>query len=199
MVFSNTLFRPITLNHSSSFKEPGKAVFISDIHVGSNTFLPDAWEKFSQWMRERKDIGYLLIAGDVVDGIGVYPDQDKELEIKTIYEQYDRVGELLAALPERLKIILSPGNHDAVRGAEPQPALPEEFRGKFPSNVTFVENPAVVNIQSVNVLMYHGRSIDDLIKFLPGASYEHPGSIMEAMLKRRHLGPIYVENASSLN
>jgi DNA polymerase II small subunit len=193
MVFSNTLFRPdIPLNHSSSpSKEPGKAVFISDIHVGSNTFLPDAWERFSQWMWQREDIGYLLIAGDVVDGIGIYPDQDKELEIKTIYEQYDCVGELLAALPDRLKIILSPGNHDAVRGAEPQPALPEEFRSKFPSNVTFVENPAVVNIQSVNVLMYHGRSIDDLIKFLPGASYEHPGSIMEAMLKRRHLGPIY--------
>ncbi len=201
MVFSDTLFRPeIPMTHTfSPSKESGKAVFISDIHVGSNTFLPDAWDRFSTWIGGREDIGYLMIAGDVVDGIGIYPDQDKELEIKTIYDQYDRVGELMAALPDRLKIVISPGNHDAVRGAEPQPALPEEFRGAFPSNVTFVENPAVVNIQSVNVLMYHGRSIDDLIKFIPNASYEHPGAIMEAMLKRRHLGPIYGQRTPLLS
>ena len=201
MVFSDTLFRPdIPLTNTvSPSKEPGKAVFISDIHVGSNTFLPDAWEKFSAWMQTREDIGYMLIAGDVVDGIGIYPDQDKELDIKTIYEQYDHVGELMAALPDRLKIVISPGNHDAVRGAEPQPALPEEFRGNFPANVTFVENPALVNIQSVNVLMYHGRSIDDLIKFIPGAAYTKVGEIMEAMLKRRHLGPIYGQRTPLLS
>ena len=201
MVFSDTLFRPeIPLTNTiSPSKEKGKAAFISDIHVGSNTFLPKAWEKFSAWMHERKDIGYLLIAGDVVDGIGIYPDQDKELEIKTIYEQYDHVGDLMAALPDRLKIVISPGNHDAVRGAEPQPALPEEFRRNFPENVTFVENPAVVNIQSVSVLMYHGRSIDDLIKFIPGASYTKPGEIMQAMLKRRHLGPIYGQRTPLLS
>ncbi len=201
MVFSDTLYRPdIPLtNVPSPSKEQGKAVFISDIHVGSNTFLPDAWENFSTWMQTREDIGYLLIAGDVVDGIGIYPDQDKELDIKTIYEQYDHVGDLMAALPDRLKIVISPGNHDAVRGAEPQPALPEEFRGNFPSNVTFVENPALVNIQSVNVLMYHGRSIDDLIKFIPGASYTKVGEIMEAMLKRRHLGPIYGQRTPLLS
>lgn len=193
LLFADTLFRPdIPLSHTiSPSKEAGFAAFISDVHVGSNTFLEDSWEMFSQWLEVHEEVGYLLIDGDVVDGIGIYPDQDKELEIKTIYEQYDRVGELLSELPKRLKIVLAPGNHDAVRGAEPQPAIPSEFRDKFPSNVTFVENPSLVNLQSVNVLMYHGRSIDDMIKFIPGASYERPGEIMEAMLKRRHLAPIY--------
>ncbi|MCZ9313674.1 MAG: DNA-directed DNA polymerase II small subunit [Methanocorpusculum sp.] len=201
MIFSDTLFRPeIPLTHTiSPSKEPGKAVLISDVHVGSDTFLPDAWEKFASWLEATPEVKYLLIAGDVVDGIGVYPNQDKELHIKTIYEQYDAVGEMLSALPSHLQIVLSPGNHDAVRAAEPQPVLPEEFRTQFPGNVTFVENPAVVNIQSVNVLMYHGRSIDDLIKFIPGASYEHPGEIMEAMLKRRHLGPIYGQRTPLLS
>lgn len=201
LVFADTLFRPdIPLTHTlSPSKEPGKAVFISDVHVGSNTFLPDSWEKFTRWLENHEEVGYLLIDGDVVDGIGIYPDQDKELEIKTIYEQYDKVGELLSALPKRLKIVLSPGNHDAVRGAEPQPVIPEEFRNNFPSNVTFVENPSVVNLQSVNVLMYHGRSIDDMIKFIPGASYEHPGEIMEGMLKRRHLAPIYGQRTPLLS
>jgi DNA polymerase II small subunit len=201
MIFSNTLFRPeIPLTHAfSPSKEPGKAVLISDVHVGSNTFLLDAWEKFALWLEATPDIKYLLIAGDVVDGIGVYPNQDKELRIKTIYEQYDAVGEMLSTLPSHLQIVLSPGNHDAVRAAEPQPVLPEEFRTQFPSNITFVENPAVVNIQSVNVLMYHGRSIDDMIKFIPGTSYGCPGGIMEEMLKRRHLSPIYGQKTPLLS
>ncbi len=201
MIFSDTLFRPeVPLTHTiTPSKEPGKAVLISDVHVGSDTFLPDAWDRFAGWLENNDDVRYLLIAGDVVDGIGIYPNQDKELHIKTIYEQYDRVGEMLSALPSHLQIVLSPGNHDAVRGAEPQPALPAEFRTKFPGNVTFVENPSVVNLQSVNVLMYHGRSIDDLIKFLPGASYEHPGEIMQAMLQRRHLGPIYGQRTPLLS
>ena len=193
MLFADTLIRPdIPIGHVfSPPKEPAKAAFISDVHVGSNTFLDDAWDRFSSWLEANPEIGYLLIDGDVVDGIGVYPDQDKELRIRTIYEQYDAVGEMLSSLPSHLQIILAPGNHDAVRGAEPQPALPEEFRSKFPKNVTFVENPSVVSIQSVKTLMYHGRSIDDLIKFIPGASYYKPGEVMEAMLQRRHLAPIY--------
>jgi DNA polymerase II small subunit len=200
-VFSETLFRPeIPLSHTiSPSKESGKVVLISDVHVGSDMFLPDAWDRFASWLEVTPEVKYLLIAGDVVDGIGVYPNQDKELCIKTIYEQYDAVGEMLSTLPSHLQIVLSPGNHDAVRAAEPQPALPEEFRTQFPKNVTFVENPAVVNIQSVNVLMYHGRSIDDLIKFIPGTSYERPGEIMEAMLKRRHLGPIYGQKTPLLS
>ncbi|MDR3102265.1 MAG: DNA-directed DNA polymerase II small subunit [Methanocalculaceae archaeon] len=201
MIFSEVLFRPeIPLTHTiSPSKEPGKTALISDVHVGSDTFLLAAWSRFASWLEETPEIKYLLIAGDVVDGIGVYPNQDKELHIKTIYEQYDAVGEMLSALPSHLQIVLSPGNHDAVRAAEPQPVLPEEFCTKFPSNVTFVENPAIVSLQSVNVLMYHGRSIDDMIKFLPGTSYDHPGEIMEEMLKRRHLGPIYGQRTPLLS
>ncbi|HJJ48554.1 MAG TPA: DNA-directed DNA polymerase II small subunit [Methanocorpusculum sp.] len=201
MVFVRQFFRPdIPKQHvPSQSKEPGKVCMISDVHVGSNTFLPDAWERFSCWLEEHPEIGYLLIDGDVVDGIGIYPDQNKELEIKTIYEQYDRVGEMLSNLPKHMQIVLSPGNHDAVRGAEPQPALPEEFRTKFPDNVTFVENPASVSIQGVTIQMYHGRSIDDLIKAIPGSSYSRSGDIMKAMLQRRHMAPIYGQRTPLLS
>ena len=193
MLFAETLIRPdVPPSHVfSPPKEPGKIAMISDVHVGSNTFIEDAWCRFRDWIELHPEIGYLLIDGDVVDGIGVYPDQDKELHIKTIYEQYDAVGEMLSELPSHLQIILAPGNHDAVRGAEPQPVIPEEFRSKFSKNVTFVENPSLISIQSVKVQMYHGRSIDDLIKFIPGITYNDAGKVMEAMLQRRHLGPIY--------
>jgi DNA polymerase II small subunit len=202
MVFADTFFRPdIPLTHTFSPPrgEPAKVALISDVHVGSNTFLEDSWDRFTEWMHNHPEVNYLLIDGDVVDGIGIYPNQDQELTIKTIYEQYDRVGELLSGMPKHLQIVVAPGNHDAVRGAEPQPVIPDEFRRTFHKNVSFVENPAVVSIQSVSTLMYHGRSIDDLIKFIPGASYEHPGEIMKAMLQRRHLSPIYGQRTPLLS
>ncbi|MDD1720030.1 MAG: metallophosphoesterase family protein, partial [Methanoregulaceae archaeon] len=97
----------------------------------------------------------------------------------------------ISMVPRRIRIILAPGNHDVVRGAEPQPAIPEKFTEKFPDNCTFVENPAMVNLQGVHVLMYHGRSIDDMISQIPGATYEKPGPMMDAMLQRRHLAATY--------
>ncbi len=191
--FADLLYRPdIPMSHAPFMSsEPGSAVLISDVHVGSNTFLGDAWNRFAAWLYEREEISYVLIAGDLVDGIGVYPGQDQELAIKNIYEQYARAGELMSELPSRIRNVIAPGNHDVVRGAEPQPAIPPQFTGNFPANVTFVENPAMVNLQGVRVLMYHGRSIDDMISLIPGASYDTPGPLIEGMLQRRHLAPTY--------
>ena len=179
--FANTLVRPdIPLSNAPYRSErPGRAVLISDIHVGSDTFLEDEWHRFADWISSQEDIGYLVIAGDLVDGIGIYPGQEKELVIKNIYQQYQALGEMLSALPDRLTIVLSPGNHDVVRGAEPQPAIPPAFRKGYPANCVWVENPALVSLQGVRVLIYHGRSFDDMIGTIPGASYSRPAEIME--------------------
>ena len=186
--FINEIIRP---DVPRSFKPhrsatPAKACFVSDVHIGSNTFLPEAWERFIDWV-SMSDVNYLLIAGDVVDGIGIYPDQELELNILSIYEQYAAVAKTLQRIPLHIRVVISLGNHDVVRGAEPQPALPEQFRGAFNSNVLFVENPAYISLNGVTVLMYHGRSFDDMIKFLPGASYDNIGYVMEEALKRRLL------------
>jgi DNA polymerase II small subunit len=192
LFFAEQMFRPdIRIDNKPYLSDkPGKAVFISDVHVGSNTFLEDSWLRFVDWIGE-SGASYLLIAGDLVDGIGVFPGQDQELTIKNIYEQYDAFGEMISGIPHRIKIIVAPGNHDVVRGAEPQPVIPEQFTRKFPENCMLVENPALVNLQGVRVLMYHGRSIDDMIGLIPGASYEQSGKMMEEMLQRRHLAPAY--------
>jgi DNA polymerase II small subunit len=192
LFFAEQVFRPDIRIDNTPFKSdtPGRAVFISDIHVGSNTFLEEAWNRFADWLSD-DPAGYLLIAGDLVDGVGIYPGQEQELTIKNIHEQYDRLSEMLCDLPSRIRIIISPGNHDVVRGAEPQPVIPEPFATKFPKNCTQVENPALVSLQGVRVLMYHGRSIDDMIGLIPGASYEKSGQMMEEMLARRHLAPAY--------
>lgn len=192
LFFAEQIYRPDIRIDNTPYKseQPGKAVFISDVHVGSNTFLEDCWNRFADWLSD-SDYSYLLIAGDLVDGIGIYPGQENELVIKNIYEQYDAFGSMMQDLPSRMKIIISPGNHDVVRGAEPQPVIPQQFTKKFPGNCMVVENPALVNLQGVRVLMYHGRSIDDMIGLIPGASYEQSGIMMEEMLQRRHLAPAY--------
>lgn len=192
LFFAEQLFRPdIPISHAPFRSEkPGQAILISDVHVGSNTFLEETWNRFADWLSD-SDISYLLIAGDLVDGIGVYPSQDQELTIRNIYEQYDVFGSMLRDLPSRIKIVLSPGNHDVVRQAEPQPAIPDEFSAKFPKNCLLVENPAMVSLQGVRVLMYHGRSIDDCISMIPGATYENSAPVLVGMLQRRHLAPTY--------
>jgi DNA polymerase II small subunit len=190
--FADAIIRPdIPLTHAPYHSEvPGKAVFISDIHVGSNTFMEKEWGRFVEWM-DQCDARYLLVAGDLVDGIGIYPNQDAELVIKDIYEQYTALGEMLSTLSRQIQIVLSPGNHDIVRGVEPQPTIPEPFRRSFPDNCVWVENPSLLSLQGVRVLMYHGRSIDDMIGLIPDASYAHPQQMMEEMLRRRHLALTY--------
>ncbi|MCQ8893470.1 MAG: DNA-directed DNA polymerase II small subunit [Methanolinea sp.] len=192
LFFAEQLFRPdVPLTHAPFRSErPGQAVLISDVHVGSDTFLEETWNRFADWLSD-SDVSYLLVAGDLVDGIGVYPNQDQELTIKNIYEQYEVFGSMLRDLPSRIKIVISPGNHDVVRQAEPQPAIPPEFSANFPKNCLLVENPAMVSLQGVRVLMYHGRSLDDYISLIPGASYENSTLMMAGMLQRRHLAPCY--------
>jgi DNA polymerase II small subunit len=48
----------------------------------------------------------------------------------------------------------------------------------------------------VSVLIYHGRSIDDLVMRIPGLSYAAPEKAMIEMLRRRHLSPIYGSRVS---
>jgi len=184
----------------------GKAVLISDVHVGSSQFMEDAWLDFLDFLKGESDsesmrelaasIRYLVVAGDIVDGIGIYPDQEMELDILDVYEQYRKAAEYFREIPEHIRVIISPGNHDAVRQAEPQPALPESIQAYFPKNIIFVGNPALLELDGVRILIYHGRSIDDLVASIPGVSYQEPAGAVLEMLKRRHLAPTYGSRVS---
>ncbi|MCK4718596.1 MAG: DNA-directed DNA polymerase II small subunit [Thermoplasmata archaeon] len=180
---------------------PVAAAFCSDIHVGSDTFLGEAWKRFVEFMRGSGGdeewaglIKYLVVAGDLVDGIGIYPKQEEELVIHDIGKQYEELARLFSYLPDHLEIILMPGNHDAVRPAEPQPALAAPLQEIFTDhgvNARFLSNPSSFSLEGVKVLAYHGRSMDDLLSAVPGLTYEHPLEAMRIMLQRRHMAPIY--------
>ena len=181
------------------------AVFISDVHIGSSTFLEDAFNRFIKWINGdfgddnqqeiAQDVKYLVLGGDTVDGIGIYPHQEKELIIKDIYEQYDEAARLLGDIRSDIKIIISPGNHDAVRLAEPQPALPETYAKSLHElkNAEFVSNPGVVSLDGINTLIYHGRSFDDMAMSVKGFSHQRTDFVMTELIEKRHLAPIYGE------
>ena len=180
-------------------------VFLSDVHIGSLTFLEDAFSRFIDWInceygteeqrRVAEDVKYLIIGGDIVDGIGVYPNQDKELAIKDITQQYNEAARFLGNIRSDIKIIIAPGNHDASRVAEPQPAVPEEYAKALYEldNVEFISNPGMVSLDGIKVLIYHGRSFDDLVMAVKEFTYEKSDLLMEELLQKRHLAPIYGE------
>ena len=188
--------------HADSFSDsPSNVLFLSDLHIGSKTFLEKSWEKFVAWISGEfgddnqrdlaENVQHILIAGDLIDGIGVYPGQEADLAILDVFEQYRQAKEYLDMIPERVKIVISPGNHDAVRQSEPQPPLPEKVRDFFDrDNYVFVCNPSLVRVGNLSVLIYHGRSLDDFIATL-GLSYTVPELAMAEMLRRRHLAPTY--------
>lgn len=180
------------------------AVFISDVHIGSKMFDEKAFNRFIKWLNGNygdekqqdlaNDVKYLVIGGDLVDGIGVYPNQEKELKIKDIYQQYEEAARLLGDVTD-IPIILSPGNHDATRLAEPQPAITEKYAKDLcnQKNIEMVSNPTIVNLDNIKVQVYHGRSFDDIVMALNGYTHADTDKIMKLLLEKRHLAPIYGE------
>ncbi|MBU1974545.1 MAG: hypothetical protein KKH52_04065, partial [Nanoarchaeota archaeon] len=107
---------PINNNLKKSVKEE-YAIFLSDLHVGSKQFLGDALEKFLRWINGRvgdekqrqiaEKVKYIFIAGDVVDGVGIYPSHEDDLEIKRLAEQYEEFSSLIKQIPTNKQIIIS--------------------------------------------------------------------------------------------
>ncbi len=189
------------------------ALFLSDIHVGSKNFLEEDFSRFLKWIncemgsQSQRQIAskvkYIFIMGDLVDGCGVYPGQEKELDIKDIKGQYAALAGFLRQIPKNITIIISPGNHDAMRLAEPQPPIYRDFSEPLYSlpNVIMVSNPSMVNIQSspnfpgFDVLIYHGYSFDyyvaEVESIRNNGGYDRADLLMKFLMQKRHLAPSY--------
>ena len=188
------IHKPPLGNHSKSQAGKDRAVsaaFLSDIHLGSKTFLATQWEKMIQWFKNDQlalTVKYFVLSGDGIDGVGIYPGQERHLAIKDLFNQYGELARMLEDIPDWVDVIMLPGNHDAVRPAEPQPALDSEVQQDY-SNTVFVGNPCDFSLEGVRVLSYHGKSIDDFVATLRSVTYAKPEMAMRAMLERRHLAP----------
>ncbi|MDG6982982.1 MAG: DNA-directed DNA polymerase II small subunit [Nitrososphaerota archaeon] len=176
------------------------AVLLSDLHVGSRMFLADDFRRFLMWLNGNlgdKDVvnrvKYLVIAGDLVDGVGVYPGQEFQLAERDPKKQYAMAADLLRQVPGHMQIVVSPGNHDTVRQALPQPAVPVDMAESLYAmdNVRWVGDPSYVRLHGTTFLIYHGKSLDDIIATTPNLAYDRPTDAMKLLLKARHLAPTY--------
>jgi len=177
------------------------SILISDLHIGSKFFMEKEFQSFLEWLngndRDSKDIiskiKYICICGDLIDGIGIFPNQDRELLEKDSFSQMDHAINILSKIPKHMKVFLIPGNHDLGRRALPQPAIPKKYAEKIYSlnNITMLGNPCMINMEGIKILMFHGQSLDDIIASIPGLSYSKPVEAMKILLKSRHLSPIY--------
>lgn len=221
ILFANTILWPDIpmAGGIKKAREEAYALFLSDLHVGSKTFMADEFARFIKWIRG--EIGneaqqriarlskYIFIVGDLVDGVGIYPNQDSDLEITDIYEQYRLCGELLSGIPPDKLIVVCPGNHDAMRLAEPQMTIYRDIAEplfRLP-NLKVISNPGLVNIHAgkdfpgFDVLLYHGYSFDYYVREVESirnsGGYDEPEAIMKFLLKRRHLAPSHTSTLYS--
>jgi len=98
----------------------------------------------------------------------------------------------LELIPDHITLVLQPGNHDAVRPAEPQPTFEKEIRDLFTGkNFIFVGNPCYLSLHGVEILSYHGQSLLDYSTNIQHLNYNEPTEVMKVMLKKRHLAPVY--------
>lgn len=209
MLFVNNIVYP-----DAFLKEKRKAsddiwvAFTSDWHIGSKMFLEDNLLRFVKWLngesgsQEEREVArkikYLFLTGDNIDGVGVYPEQNKYLKIMDIKDQYKRLAEIMLTIRSDIKLIMAPGQHDGVRVAEPQPVV-EEFWSEDlhkVSNLTLVSNPALIEIVGgFKILMYHGASMNSLVNEMEDIriNYGHksPARVVKELLLRRHLAPTH--------
>jgi len=211
-LYVNDLFYPDSfIEKKNKLNKEVYALFTSDIHLGSGNFLEKNFNKFINWLNSRgcdekekdllKKIKYLFVVGDSIDGVGIYPGQEKDLMIKDIKKQYEMLAGFYERIPKSINIIQCAGQHDAVRVAEPQPPIGADFAEplqKF-DNLYLVSNPSLVEIESgenktgIKVLMYHGASMHGIISEIEDLrlsnAHSTPAKVVKHLLLRRHLAP----------
>lgn len=204
MLFVNDIVYPdAAIYEKKKAEQEVYALFTSDLHVGSDKFLEENFLKFVDWTNgkinhkeEVKKVKYLFVTGDNVDGVGIFPGQEEFLKIKNMGEQYKKLAELLRGIRKDIRIIMCPGQHDAVRVAEPQPIIGEDYASPLYElkNLTLVTNPCYVSlVEGFEVLMYHGASfhgvINDIESLRISNAHNTPSRVVKELLKRRHLAP----------
>lgn len=199
------IFPDALIDNKVKFEKEFNIAFLSDIHTGSKRHLEAGFRKFLDWIKSddenAKKIKYIFISGDNVDGVGIFPGQEYHLKLKSMKEQYALLASYLREIPKHITMFMCPGQHDAVRVAEPQPLIDKRYAPELYEieNLVLVTNPTLVKLiegsKEFKVLMYHGASIHQFIHEIPELremkAHKTPAKAVKHMLKRRHLAPTH--------
>jgi DNA polymerase II small subunit len=124
----------------------------------------------------------------------VYPNQIAEITLFDLDSQFNGLNQLLQQIPSHIHLLITPGNHDGVRLAIPRPAIEDRFLASLKDSglqVTSLGCPSQVSLHDVNLLIYHGDSLVDIMAALSKPELEASFVAMREMLRGRHLAPIY--------
>lgn len=184
---------------------------ISDIHFGAREFVDEAFQKFVDFMNGRtsneqlnelaKKVKYVILAGDIIDGIGIYPNQGKDSRILSTELQYHEAARWLSQIPKDKCLIIIPGNHDSDRLSEPQPKLPysKAYALYNMENAILLSNPSQVKLfadeenEGLTYYIYHGGSIfyyaDKIQSLRDKGGAKVPEEVIKFLLEKRHIAP----------
>ena len=182
--------------------DPLSIALISDTHIGSKEFEEVLFTKFLKFLNGKSNnkilrenagrIKYLVINGDLIDGIGIYPKQQEDLIITDIFKQFKKASELLADVPDYIKVFYVSGNHEPVRNAIPRSAVPKKYcEDLINLGVKCLGNPSLIKTHNVNTLVYHGESMHDINRLIHDLDINKPIETMKEFLICRHLAPIF--------
>ncbi len=75
----------------------------------------------------------------------------------------------------------------------PQPAIQKEYAEPLYEcrKIYSIGSPSTLSLHGVNLLVCHGRSLDDVISTVPRMSFQAPDEAMKYLLQCRHIAPVY--------
>jgi len=218
IIFVDNFVYPDLPSYTELKKAPLESylLILSDLHVGSGNFMEEEFNRFLDWINGKvgndkqkslaSKITHIVILGDLVEGVGIYPGQEDELVILDIVDQYKKCADLLSKIPTHIKLIIIPGNHDVARMAEPQPPLYKDLAApiwKLPNSI-MLGNPSFINIMSTDtfpgfdLLLYHGYSFiyyaENVDSIRQNGGVDRADLIMKFLLQRRHIAPTHSSN-----
>lgn len=216
-LFVHDIVFPDSFKERVHFTSDACIAFVSDVHAGSHKHLGTEFSRFLDWLNSGNELArkiqYIFFVGDNVDGVGVFPGQERLLALKGLKDQYTLLASYLKRVPSHITMFMCPGQHDSVRVAEPQPIIDNYYGSPLydVSNLVLVSNPSLIKLhegpQEFRVLMYHGASIHAFINEISELrllkAHQCPAKAVRHMLKRRHLAPshgvspsiVYVPNS----
>jgi len=206
MLFANDFIYPDAKLKKENIGDRDEFIaFVSDFHIGSKMFLEGNLMRFVDWLNGKigdsrqknlaQKVRYLILSGDNIEGVGVYPNQEKFLKIKGCRKQYEKLADILGMIRKDIEIVMCPGQYDAVWVGEPQSAINEKWSGDLNNmeNLKLVSNPSIVKIRGLNILVYYGGSVNQFRNLISGGRDLNINDFTNEILKRRHLAPVYGE------